>query len=442
QPTRRRTRRRGARRPAASRASRDAPATAGSGRGRESSDSARPRAGHRLGESGAVPDARRQSGGGPRRDGPGAPGQGYQVPTHSPPDRTTRVTDRTAGHRPLLLLAAPTGTNVDPASGRPRRIVGSPAPRSATRVHDAPRPPRDRHRPEAAAHPQATTGSSPRGDRDVDPRGVPRRRPHDRDADRGRRRPRARAGLPSGGNRRRHRRRRRRSVHGSRRVRPGRARLSDVRRAAGPADRHRARDRVDDRRRGRPGRRRGRRGRRHDRRDGPPGRRPGPVPRPVARGRAPRSRARSRAPEPPAAEHGYLAWLGSGLIAAREIRRRGAATVHLGTPVGVEYTVDAALATSLGPRDDAWREAAVGDSRLAVDVTPWWADAIDARNLLYRALCLMWTEVRWRAPASDAERRVNDEVLRLLGRAFPLDPSLASPWRGRLQPARPPARAP
>jgi hypothetical protein len=144
----------------------------------------------------------------------------------------------------------------------------------------------------------------------------------------------------------------------------------------------------------------------------------------------------SRAAERPAAEHGYLAWLGSGLIAAREIRRRGAATVHLGTPAGVEYTVDAALATSLGPRDDAWLQAAVGDSRLAVDVTPWWADAIDARNLLNRALCLMWTEVRWRAPATDAERRVNDEVLRLLGRAFPLDPSLAYPWRDWLELAR------
>jgi hypothetical protein len=143
-----------------------------------------------------------------------------------------------------------------------------------------------------------------------------------------------------------------------------------------------------------------------------------------------------RAAERPVAEHGYLAWLGSGLIAAREARRRGAPTVHLGTPPGVEYTVEAALATSLGPRDEAWLEAAVGDSRLAVDVTPWWADAIDARNLLNRALCLMWTDVRWRAPANDAERRVNDEVLRLLARAFPLDPSLAYPWRDWLELAR------
>ena len=46
-----------------------------------------------------------------------------------------------------------------------------------------------------------------------------------------------------------------------------------------------------------------------------------------------------------------------------------------------------------------------------------------------RALCLMWTEVRWRAPGSDAERAVIDEALRALRKAFPLDPSLPYPWR-------------
>jgi hypothetical protein len=137
----------------------------------------------------------------------------------------------------------------------------------------------------------------------------------------------------------------------------------------------------------------------------------------------------ARAADRAAAEHSYLTWLGSGLIAAREVRRRGSGTVHLGTPPGLRFDVDAALATSLGPRDDAWLEAAVGDSRLAVDVTPWWADATDARFLLNRALCLMWTDVRWRQPVDDDERRVHEEVLRLLARAFPLDPSLPYPWR-------------
>ena len=144
----------------------------------------------------------------------------------------------------------------------------------------------------------------------------------------------------------------------------------------------------------------------------------------------------ARAADRSVAEHGYLTWLGSGLITARDARRRGAGAVHLGTPPGIRYQVDGAVATSLGPRDDAWLESAVGDSRLAIDITPWWMDATDARYLLNRALCLMWTEVRWRPPADDDERHVHEEVLRLLARAFPLDPSLDYPWRAWQELAR------
>jgi hypothetical protein len=128
-------------------------------------------------------------------------------------------------------------------------------------------------------------------------------------------------------------------------------------------------------------------------------------------------------------EQSYLTWLGSALIAARDARRRGLRDIHLGTPAGVIFTFEGAIATSLGPRDDAWLDAALADSRLALDITPWWADATDARCFLNRALCLMWTEVRWRHPVDDAEQAVHDEVIRLLSRAFPLDPALPYPWR-------------
>ncbi len=128
-------------------------------------------------------------------------------------------------------------------------------------------------------------------------------------------------------------------------------------------------------------------------------------------------------------EQSYLTWLGSALIAARDARRRGIGAIHLGTPAGVVFNFDGAIATSLGPRDDAWLDAALADSRLALDITPWWADATDARCFLNRALCLMWTDVRWRQPVDDAERALHEEVVRLLSHAFPLDPSLPYPWR-------------
>jgi hypothetical protein len=64
-----------------------------------------------------------------------------------------------------------------------------------------------------------------------------------------------------------------------------------------------------------------------------------------------------------------------------------------------------------------------------MDIVPWWFDVMDARYQLARALVILWTEIRWRPPADDAERERMDEALTLLRRAFPNDPSLPYPWR-------------
>ena len=131
----------------------------------------------------------------------------------------------------------------------------------------------------------------------------------------------------------------------------------------------------------------------------------------------------------PTIERAHLARLGATLAAVREAYQRGSRGIHVDTPPGVRYPFDGVLATPLGPRDARWLEAAVGDPRVAVSISPWWADATDARYLLNRALCLMWTEVRWRPAADPAEKAVHDEVARLLWLAHPLDPSLPFPWR-------------
>lgn len=133
--------------------------------------------------------------------------------------------------------------------------------------------------------------------------------------------------------------------------------------------------------------------------------------------------------ERPDVERAHLALLGRALGRARELRRQGASGIQVGMRPGTRYTFDGAIATPLGPRDDAWLDQALHDGRVAVDVRPWWTDATDARYMLNRALCLMWTDVRWRSPADDAERAVVDEALLLLRRALPMDPSLPYPWR-------------
>jgi hypothetical protein len=128
------------------------------------------------------------------------------------------------------------------------------------------------------------------------------------------------------------------------------------------------------------------------------------------------------------AERGHLAWLRSSLVAIRNARRQGAVGLHLATPPGVRYTFDGAVSTMLGPRDDAWLERALGEPRVAADIWPWVADAMDARYHLNRALALLWTEVRWRPPVGPRETAVFDELLASLRHAYPLEPGLPWPW--------------
>jgi hypothetical protein len=130
-----------------------------------------------------------------------------------------------------------------------------------------------------------------------------------------------------------------------------------------------------------------------------------------------------------ATERAYLGWLGQTLMKARAGRSAHGTQLQIGIPGSTRYTFDGAIATVLGPRDDRWLDAAVADTRVATDITPWWADATDGQALLNRALALMWLDVRWRAPAIKEERELLDEVHRTLSRAYPTDPTLAYPWR-------------
>jgi hypothetical protein len=127
-------------------------------------------------------------------------------------------------------------------------------------------------------------------------------------------------------------------------------------------------------------------------------------------------------------ESAYLGWLGPTLGEARTARRRGATAIHLGLPEGTRFSTDGAILTALGPRDDAWIDAAITDPRTAIDITPWWSDATDSRHLLNRALVLLWTQVRWRAPAVEGEAELLADVHHLLTRAYTMEPDLPYPW--------------
>jgi hypothetical protein len=84
--------------------------------------------------------------------------------------------------------------------------------------------------------------------------------------------------------------------------------------------------------------------------------------------------------------------------------------------------------TPLGPRDLGWLKQTASDGNNGTDFFAWWEPGFNAEYYLRRALTQMWTEVRWRLPANEAEERVLEDIAASLFRAFELDPELVFPW--------------
>ncbi len=124
-----------------------------------------------------------------------------------------------------------------------------------------------------------------------------------------------------------------------------------------------------------------------------------------------------------------LEWLQSSAKRALEILDRGYDGLGLSMPADSQFQHEMAISTVMGPRDRAWLERVAEDPGAGIDVFPWWDEGLGATYLLGRATCQMWTDVRWREPMSPDEKTLLKQVIRLLGQAYRLDPSLPYPTR-------------
>ena len=98
-------------------------------------------------------------------------------------------------------------------------------------------------------------------------------------------------------------------------------------------------------------------------------------------------------------------------------------------PPGNRFLVHGAVATPLGPRDRAWLAAAALDGANGRDLYPWWEDGRGVTYAQGRAAALLWMEVRWRPPLTDAERATLVEISALLEGLLTRDPLPHVPWR-------------
>ena len=122
------------------------------------------------------------------------------------------------------------------------------------------------------------------------------------------------------------------------------------------------------------------------------------------------------------------------MVLQREARAALDELTHTGEPGSVllpeqvRFLHDGVVATPFGPRDMAWLASAALGAVRAAEIFPWPDAGLSARYHLGRALSLMWTEVRWRAPQARDEAATLIEVHALLSRAVELEPNLEIPW--------------
>lgn len=124
-----------------------------------------------------------------------------------------------------------------------------------------------------------------------------------------------------------------------------------------------------------------------------------------------------------------LAWLQDSVGQVLRMRSRGESGFAMSMRFGHTFEYPGALLTPLGPRDERWMRRVYEDPRLGMDVFPWWKQGVGAHSRLGRALCRLWTEVVWRPPLLEEERRLLRDVARTLELAWREDPEQPYPFR-------------
>jgi hypothetical protein len=102
--------------------------------------------------------------------------------------------------------------------------------------------------------------------------------------------------------------------------------------------------------------------------------------------------------------------------------------VALCMPIDFRFAPDSAAVTQLGPRDRDWLSQMHRGLKDYREFFAWYDTGLSANYYLGRALIQMWSNVRWRKPATANETRLLQSVSHSLETAYRLDPGLDFPW--------------
>jgi hypothetical protein len=109
-------------------------------------------------------------------------------------------------------------------------------------------------------------------------------------------------------------------------------------------------------------------------------------------------------------------------------RMCGEQPTALGLPEDHGFTYPGSVLTPTGPRSCAWLAAVAADPTAGRDFFAWWQAERDAAFYRRRAETFLWCDFPWRAPLTDDEAEITDQIAADLEMAYSLDPAAPLPW--------------
>jgi hypothetical protein len=122
----------------------------------------------------------------------------------------------------------------------------------------------------------------------------------------------------------------------------------------------------------------------------------------------------------------FRRWLATACVAAEV----NGSKASVGLPQGHGFHATGEVLTPLGPRPQTWLATAAESPQ---DFFPWWNADLDAAFYRNRALVRLWCDFTWRAPLTEAEGELADQIANDLASAFKLDPAAELPWEEWLE---------
>lgn len=128
-------------------------------------------------------------------------------------------------------------------------------------------------------------------------------------------------------------------------------------------------------------------------------------------------------------EQSYLSWLGAVSEQIKQMSAQDYGDIMLAMPASPLFVDCGYVVTPMGPRDYLWVERVSDNPASGRDFFVWWDEGETPQTTLNAAVCLMWTEVRWREPKTESERRTFSRLGLLLRKLMSHSGDLIIPWR-------------